>query len=66
MIKGCRWQLRTGVSGAHGLDFGAVLATAQARGAASPLLAELLPEIEGVLIQCLRSPDEDVEGPGEG
>lgn len=62
VIKGCRWQLRVGMSGAHGLDFAAVMAVAAARGADSPLLAEVLPSIEAVLMTALRNPD-DAEGP---
>lgn len=58
MIKRCRNQVRVGFGGAYGLDFGAVLSMAEAMGAASPLLADLLPDAEAIIVSSLRS-DED-------
>lgn len=59
VIRNCRWQLRVGMAGAYGLDMGAVLAVADAMEARTPLLAEILPSIEAVLVATLRSPAED-------
>lgn len=61
VIKGCRWQLRMGMDGPYGLDFGAIMAVAQARQAVSPVLAEVLPRVETVLLMLMHS-DADGEG----
>ena len=51
-----------GFAGAVGLDFGAVMAVAQARGADLDLVAALLPDIEAVILKALRDArDEDDE-----
>lgn len=42
----------------HGLDFAAVLAYANAMGAMSPLLVELLPEIEAIIVRAGNREDE--------
>ncbi len=62
VIQGCRWQMRVGVGGAFALDMGAVLAVAEAMEARTPLLAEVLPAIEGVLLSVMSQPGE-VEEP---
>jgi hypothetical protein len=36
----------------HGLDFGSVLSYAREMGAISPLLVELLPEIEAIIVRA--------------
>lgn len=62
MLNGCRGQLRMGFAGPVGLDFGAVMSMAQARGADLDLVAALLPDIEGVILKALRDArDEDDE-----
>jgi len=61
VIRRCRNQLRVGFGGAYALDFGAVLAMADGMGANSPLLLDLLPEVEIILVQATR-PDEDGGG----
>lgn len=40
------------MGGVYGLDFAAVLLLADAMGALSPLLVELLPEIEPVVVRA--------------
>tara|TARA_R110002124_G_scaffold173690_4_gene341329 strand:- start:22016 stop:22231 length:216 start_codon:yes stop_codon:yes gene_type:complete len=59
VIQGCRWQLRVGMNGPTGLDFGAVLAMAQARGIAPDLLADVLPDVEQVLVLAARGDADD-------
>lgn len=44
---------------ALGLDFGAVLALGQAQGADVELLAEVLPEIEPLVLAAFQPDDED-------
>lgn len=53
------------MGGVYALDFGAVMLTAQAQGLVSPLLAEVLPDIEQILVSLLRSGgDEDADEEG--
>jgi len=47
------------MNGVYALDFGAVLTFAQVLGAASPLLAETLPEIEPLVVAHYRPEDCD-------
>lgn len=42
------------MGGVYALDFGAILALAAAMDAANPLLIELLPEIEPIVVQAYR------------
>ncbi|MDP3405047.1 MAG: hypothetical protein Q8S03_10185 [Brevundimonas sp.] len=63
VIDSCRWQLRSGMAGAYGLDFGAVAGFATSIGAMTPLLAGLLPDIERTLITAIRSDVDDLESP---
>ncbi|WP_026190804.1 DUF7697 family protein [Methylobacterium sp. WSM2598] len=60
MIQRCGGQVRVGWGGAYALDFGAVLLMAEAMGGASPLLADVLPRIEPIIIQACRK-DDDAE-----
>jgi hypothetical protein len=46
------------MGGVYALDFGAVLTLADAMGALNPLLVELLPEIEPIVVRAYRRPDE--------
>lgn len=50
MIEASRFQVRATMAGAYGLDFAAVLAFAEALGAPVQLVAELLPEIEPLIV----------------
>lgn len=52
VIRRCGGQVRAGPSGAYALDFGAVLALAEAMGAKNDILVEMLPEIEPVIIRA--------------
>lgn len=61
VIQGCRRQLRTSLNGPVGLDFGAVMAVAAARGCASALLAEALPDVELHLLLSIREAAEGGE-----
>lgn len=62
VIQNCRSQVRTaGMGGVIGLDFGAIMAVAQARGADTGLVAALLPEIETVILTLLREAREAEE-----
>lgn len=67
MVKACRWQIRSApMGGVVGLDFGAVASFATAlAGGMSPLLAEILPEVEGVIVAQLRGdpPPDDGAAP---
>jgi hypothetical protein len=49
-------QLRVGMGGAIGLDFGAVLALGAALGADQRMLAELLPAMEKAALDRLIDP----------
>lgn len=53
------------MNGPYGLDFGAVMTMAAARGAASALLAEVLPDVELILVGLMRGAG-DVDGGEEG
>lgn len=50
VISGCGRQLRAGSGAPYGLDFGAVLALGAAQHADMPLLAQVLPPIERILL----------------
>ena len=47
-------QVRAVVGGVYALDFGAVLLLADAMGALNPLLVDLLPEIEPIIVRAYR------------
>lgn len=61
MIAGCGRQLRAGMGAPYGLDFGAVMALGAAQNADMPLLAQVLPPIERILLDQLTEdqPDND-------
>lgn len=58
VIRRCAGQVRAGARGAYALDFGAILALADAMGAKNDILVEMLPEIEPVIIRAY----QDVAG----
>lgn len=54
-------QLRVGMAGAFGLDYGAVLAFAAATGADLALVAELLPVMEAAAVNRIADAGDDDE-----
>jgi hypothetical protein len=52
VLKRTAGQVRAGIGGVYALDFGAVLMLAEAMGALNPLLVELLPEIEPIIVRA--------------
>ncbi len=50
-----------GFGGAYALDFGAVMAVAAARGVDAGLLADLLPDVETILIAGLREASDHAD-----
>lgn len=52
MLKRAAGQVRAGIGGVYALDFGAVLMLADAMGALNTLLAELLPEVEPIIVHA--------------
>lgn len=65
MLQDCGQQLRVApMGGVIGLDFGAVLAFAAARGCAIPLLTDVLPAIEDAVVAG-HAPAEDRPEEGE-
>lgn len=50
VIRRSAGQVRAVMGGVYAIDFGAVLALAQAMNASSPLLADILPEIEPIIV----------------
>ena len=50
VIRRCAGQVRAVMGGVYAIDFGAVLALAEAMDASSPLLADILPEIEPIIV----------------
>jgi hypothetical protein len=54
-------QVRAGMGAPYGLDFGAVLMLADAMGARSPLLADILPRIETVVVRSIQKQVTDGE-----
>lgn len=61
VIERCGGQVRAGIGGAYALDFAAILMLADAMGARSALLADLLPAIEPVMIKAYREGAEDAQ-----
>lgn len=59
MLDACKRQFRVGFGGPFALDYGAVFTMAQATGANRALLAEVLPDVERVLLSGLA---EDAQG----
>jgi hypothetical protein len=52
VIRRLGGQVRAGPNGVTGLDLSAALALAAAMGADNPLLIDLLPEIEPILVKA--------------
>lgn len=62
VIKTCGRQLRAGFSGPFALDFGAVLAMAEAMGAPRWMVAEVLPDVEAAIIAGINHASSDKDG----
>jgi hypothetical protein len=54
VIKRSAGQVRAVMGGVYALDFGAILMLAYAMGALSPLLVDVLPEIEPIVVNAYR------------
>ncbi|MGA0595397.1 DUF7697 family protein [Enterovirga sp. CN4-39] len=69
MIQRSAGQVRVCSMGANGfitavpvgLDFGAIIALAEAMGAMSPLLAEVLPHVEPLILKSFRDSGEGAD-----
>jgi hypothetical protein len=58
VLRRAAGQVRAVPGGIYAVDFGAVLALADAMGALNPLLVDILPEIEPIIVRSYRrSPD---------
>ena len=54
VIRRSAGQVRTAMGGVYALDYGAILMLASAMGALTPLLADVLPEIEPIVVNAYR------------
>lgn len=61
VIERCGGQVRAGFGAPYALDFTAILTMASAMGADSPLLADVLPFVEPVIVQAYREASENGE-----
>jgi hypothetical protein len=52
VLKRTAGQVRAVMGGVYALDFGAVLLLADAMGALNPLLVDILPEIEPIIVRA--------------
>ncbi|MHC2089468.1 DUF7697 family protein [Methylobacterium sp. CM6244] len=61
VIERCGGQVRAGMGAPYALDFTAVLLMANAMGANTALLADVLPSMEAVIVQAYREDSENGE-----
>lgn len=54
MVERCAGQLRTTPAGPFALDFSAVLMMADAMGACTSLLVDVLPAVEAIIVKAYR------------
>ena len=54
MLRRSAGQVRAVIGGVYALDFGSVLLLADAMGALTPLVVELIPEIEPIIVRGYR------------
>lgn len=52
MLKRAAGQVRAVMGGVYAVDFAAVLMLADAMGALTPLLVELLPKVEPIIVRA--------------
>ncbi|CAO4142150.1 DUF7697 family protein [Methylorubrum extorquens] len=60
-VERCGGQVRTHRGGVYGLDFTAVLLMAEAMGASTGLLAEILPMVEPIIVSAYREGGENAD-----
>jgi hypothetical protein len=58
VLRRAAGQVRAIPGGVYAVDFGAVLALADAMGAINPLLVDILPEIEPIIVRSYRRSSE--------
>lgn len=58
VIERCGGQVRTGFGGPYALDFAAILMMADAMGARTTLLADVLPAVEPLIVRAYRTEGE--------
>lgn len=61
VIERCGGQVRAGMGTPYALDFTAVLLLADAMGAGTTLLADVLPSIEAVIVKSYREESENAD-----
>ena len=61
VIERCGGQVRTHQTGVYALDFTAVLLMANAMGASTGLLAEVLPAVEPIIVTAYREAAENAD-----
>ncbi|CAO4134754.1 DUF7697 family protein [Methylorubrum extorquens] len=61
VVERCGGQVRTHRGGVYGLDFTAVLLMAEAMGASTGLLAEILPMVEPIIVSAYREGGENAD-----
>lgn len=59
VVRRCGGQVRAGLGGPYALDYGAILMMADAMGAGTPLLADVLPSVEPVIVKAYRENADD-------
>lgn len=61
VIRRCGGQVRAAFGGPYALDYGAILMMADAMGAGTALLADVLPSVEPVIVKAYRENADDGE-----
>jgi len=61
VIERCGGQVRAGMGAPYALDFTAVLLLADAMGAGTTLLSDVLPSIEAVIVKAYREDSENAD-----
>lgn len=59
VVRRCGGQVRSGFGGPYALDYGAILMMADAMGACTALLADVLPSVEPVIVKAYRENADD-------
>lgn len=58
VIERCSWQVRGGFGSPYALDYTAILMMADAMGARTGLLAEMLPIVEPMIVRAYQTEGE--------